>query len=64
MAQRLASPLHQSWRFHELTMTPKALTEFLAETADQNQGDAPWEFEVERIGKVNPAAGPYRRLTD
>lgn len=44
--------------------TPKTFTEFLAETADQNQGDAPWEFEIERIGKVNPAAGPYRRLTD
>jgi hypothetical protein len=44
--------------------TPKTLTEFLAETADQNQGDGPWELENGRIGKVDPAAGPYRRLTD
>ncbi len=33
-------------------MTPKTLTEFLAETADQNQGDAPWELENERILEV------------
>ena len=29
--------------------TPKTLPEFLAETADQNQSDAPWELENERI---------------
>ncbi len=45
-------------------MTPKTLTEFLAETADQNQGDAPWELENERILAVNPAAGSHRRLMD
>ena len=32
--------------------TPKTLTEFLAETADQNQSDAPWELENERILEV------------
>lgn len=36
-------------------MTAKTITEFLADTADQQRGDAPWELENERILEVKLA---------
>ncbi len=45
-------------------MTTKTLTEFLADTADQNQSDAPWELEIACVRKVNLAAGPCCGLMD